>query len=105
MNVCEKGLKIVHLAPLFINPNAEIGSNVRLYPFCGVVAKGFSNESPKLGEGVVLCMGSCVVGNITIANNVVIGANAVVTKSILEENITVGGVPAKKLSNAGSVSW
>ena len=37
--------------------------------------------------------GSAVVGDITIADGVAIGANAVVTKSIDTPNITVGGIP------------
>lgn len=31
-----------------------------------------------------------------------IGANAVVNKDILDENVTVGGVPAKIISHKGS---
>jgi len=42
------------------------------------------------------------MGEITIANGVAIGANSVVNKSIHEQNITVAGVPAKKVSNKGS---
>ena len=34
---------------------------------------------------------------ITIANNIAIAANAVVNKSFTEENIMIGGVPAKKI--------
>lgn len=37
-----------------------------------------------------------------IADNVVIGANAVVTGNIKEAGITVGGIPAKKISNNDS---
>ena len=39
--------------------------------------------------------GSVISGDITIADNVWIGANAVVTKSITEPNVLVGGIPAK----------
>ena len=43
-----------------------------------------------------------IIGDVTIANNVAIAANAVVVKSILEENTTWGGVPARKISDNGS---
>ena len=43
-----------------------------------------------------------IIGNITIADDVVIGANAVVIHSITEPGITVAGNPAKKVSNTGS---
>ena len=38
--------------------------------------------------------GAKVLGNITIGNNVIIAANAVVVKDV-EDNCVVGGVPAK----------
>jgi len=41
-------------------------------------------------------------GKIMVANGVAIGANSVVNKSIDEPNVTVAGVPAKKVSNSGS---
>lgn len=36
-----------------------------------------------------------------IDDDVIIGANAVVTKSILEKNVVVAGVPAKIISHDG----
>ena len=49
--------------------------------------------------------GSAVVGDITIADGVAIGANAVVTKSIVTPNITVGGIPARQISTNGSEKY
>ena len=43
-----------------------------------------------------------IIGNITIASDVVIGANAVVVHSINEPGITVAGNPAKKVSDTDS---
>ena len=39
---------------------------------------------------------------ISISFLTAIGANAVVNKDILEEHVTVAGVPAKKISDKGS---
>ena len=50
-------------------------------------------------------LGVAVLGGITIADNVAIGAGAVVNKDILEKNVTVAGVPAKKISDNGSANW
>ena len=36
-------------------------------------------------------------GGIYVADNVIVGANSVLTKSILEEGVVVAGVPAKVL--------
>lgn len=55
-----------------------------------------------IGNNVYIRMGARILGDITIADNVVIGANAVVTKSITEPGITVAGIPVKKISDVGS---
>ena len=47
-----------------------------------------------VGDNVEFGVGSSVIGGIRIANNVKIGAGAVVTKDILEEGVTVIGIPA-----------
>lgn len=59
------------------------------------VTIGFSNDTdcPVLLDNVVVSAGAKVIGNITIGNNVIIGANAVVVKSV-PDNCTVVGVPA-----------
>lgn len=44
------------------------------------------------------------MGGITIVDSVAIGANAVVNKDILEPDIAVGGVPARKISNNGATA-
>ena len=41
-------------------------------------------------------------GKIHIADNIVIGANAVVNKDFKEPGISIGGIPAKKISNRDS---
>ena len=42
-------------------------------------------------------VGAVIIGNIEIADNIIIGANAVVNKSFKEEGITIAGVPARKI--------
>jgi acetyltransferase-like isoleucine patch superfamily enzyme len=49
----------------------------------------------KIGSDVWLCAGSIITAGVEIANGVVVAANAVVTKSITEENVIVAGIPAK----------
>jgi serine O-acetyltransferase len=49
---------------------------------------------PELGDGVYVGAGAKVVGPVKIGNNVVIGANAVVTRS-LPDNVTVAAMPAR----------
>lgn len=43
-----------------------------------------------------------IFGKVTIADNIQIGANAVVNKSFEESDITIVGIPAIKKSNNGN---
>ena len=57
---------------------------------------------PIIGDNVWIGPGVKIYGGIQIADDIQIGANAVVTKSFKEPGITIGGVPAIKLSNNGN---
>lgn len=57
---------------------------------------------PIIGDNVFLCTGAKVFGNIQIENDVIIGANAVVNKSVEEKGITVAGIPARKINEKSS---
>jgi serine O-acetyltransferase len=73
--------------------NATIGDN------CWInqqVTIGFNDESgcrPMIGNNVRIAAGAKVLGGITVHDNVVIGANAVVVKDV-PPNCVVVGVPA-----------
>jgi len=66
------------------------------------IGRNFGHDSaPKLGIDVVISAGARIIGKVIIGSNVIIGANAVVTKDVTN-NVIVGGVPAKiikKISN------
>lgn len=47
------------------------------------------------------CPGAKLFGGITIGNGVMIGAGSVVNKSFTENNITIVGVPARKIKDTG----
>ena len=95
----------MHVGPIMINKEAKIGSDLCIHINTGIVAGGTSNGVPTIGDGVVIGIGAVVLGDIYIANNIAIGANAVVNKSFFEENIGVAGVPAKKISDNGRLTW
>jgi serine O-acetyltransferase len=54
---------------------------------------------PEVGNNVVLGAGSKILGPVQIADNVTVGANAVVLHSV-EANTTVVGIPARKIEVA-----
>ena len=63
-----------------------------------VLTGGRSNKEgqPVIGNNVYIATGAKLLGNIKIADNVIIGANAVVIHDV-PSNCSVGGVPARIL--------
>jgi serine O-acetyltransferase len=105
VNCFDCGLKIMHLGPILVNSKAEIGKNCSIHINTGIVAGGTNSDCPVLGDGIVIGMGAVILGNVRLADNIAVGANAVVNKSFDEENIGIAGVPARKISNNGRLQW
>lgn len=105
LNCCGKGLKIVHLGPVLINNRSTVGRDCSFHMNSALVAGGTNDGVPTLGDRVIVGYGACVLGSVKIANYVAIGANAVVNKDCLEENVAIAGVPAKIISRNGSLEW
>lgn len=100
-NLLGEGAILYH-PNVVINRLAKVGKNCRFHGNnCIGVNKGESSETtvPTIGNNVEFGFGSVVVGGVTIADNITIGANAVVTKSFLEEGITIAGAPAVKIGD------
>jgi len=98
-NVFGAGLCIVHYGTIVVSSKAIIGENCRIHPSTSI---GDYNGTPTIGNNVYIGPGAKIFGNITIGNNVAIGANAVVNADI-PDNVTVGGIPAKIISNKSSI--
>lgn len=103
-DICGKGLAIPHYGCIVINQTAQIGENCRILDGVNIGATNGVNKAPHIGNNVFIASGAKIIGDITIADNVAIGANAVVTKSITEAGTTWAGVPAKKISENSSES-
>lgn len=91
------GLQIAHFGYIIVTSNTTIGAGCRLRP--GVVfGKKLSEETggAVVGDNVEFCVGSKIVGGVHIGNNVIIGANSVVTHNI-PCNAIVAGAPARVL--------
>ncbi len=89
---------IDHGFGVVIGETSVVGDDVTIYQ--GVTLGGTGKESgdrhPKIGNGVVIGAGAKILGNIKIADNTMIGANAVVLKET-DENNTYVGIPARKV--------
>lgn len=95
----DSGLKIYHYGSIIINPKSKIGKNCTIHGNCCIGSKGtFPDYSPVIGDGVDIGQGAQILGGITIADGVKIGAGTIVTKSILEPNVTVVGIPGRILN-------
>jgi len=79
--------------------DAQVGNNVSIRGNTVLGSKDLACTSgrPVIGNGVEIGFGSAIIGGITIADNCIIGANAVVTKDFTEPGSVIAGVPAKKL--------
>jgi serine O-acetyltransferase len=91
-NSFESGLCICHVGTLVVNNDAKIGKNCRIH--VGVNIGGYKNGVPVIGNNVYIGPGAKIFGGIHIGNNVKIGANAVVNKSV-PDDVSVAGIPAK----------
>ncbi|PWJ14690.1 poly-gamma-glutamate biosynthesis protein [Ruminococcus flavefaciens] len=92
-----EGLSLCHNGPIVIHGASIIGKNCVLHGDNCIGNDGISNDCPVLGDNVDVGVGAKIIGNVTIANGVRIGAGAVVVKDFTEENITIGGIPAKRI--------
>lgn len=103
LNVCGKGLSIAHIGTIIINSGTKIGENCRMHVGVNIGTRaGLVNSAPTIGNNVYIAPGAKLFGKIEIADNIVIGANAVVNKSFTENGIAIAGVPAKKISDNGT---
>ncbi len=91
---CGKGLRIWHYGSTIISGDAKLGENCTFHGQACIGNNGSSPEAPVIGDNVDIGVGAKVLGNITIADDVKIGAGAVVTRSCLEKGATLVGIPA-----------
>ncbi len=90
-----KNFVIDHFGGIVISGYTRFGDNCRIRT--GVVvglARVDDPCAPVFGDNVDIGAGAKVLGRITIGDNVAIGANSVVTRSVPSNSIAVG-VPAK----------
>lgn len=91
-----EGLVIEHIGSVIVNPKSRIGKNCKIHGNCCIGSKGgYPDDSPVIGDNVDIGQFAQILGGIRIADNVRIGAGAVVVKDILEPGAVVAGVPAK----------
>lgn len=103
-NVFREGLSIPHYGTIVVHGAARVGKNCRLQEGVTIGATNGSHEAAIIGNNCYFGSGAKVVGAVTIADDVAVGAGAVVTKDITESGTTWAGVPARKISGQDSHS-
>ena len=103
LNVFGPGLSIAHRGTIVINSGAKIGDNCRIHVCVNIGTQaGHDSKAPSIGNNVYIGPGAKIYGDIAIADDIAIGANACVNRSIETPGISIGGIPAGKISDKGS---
>ncbi len=100
--VFDEGLAIVHYGCIVVSQGAKVGKNCRIHEGVNIGATNGGSKAATIGNNVFISTGAKIIGDLSIADDVAIAANAVVVKSITEEGTTWGGIPAKKISDNDS---
>lgn len=88
------GLRISHGVGLVIGAHVRIGADCLLMHGVTLGAPNVERleRMPRLGDGVVVGAGACLIGDIEIGDRVLIGVNAVVTRNVpADHKVLVAG--------------
>jgi serine acetyltransferase len=89
------GLAILHFGAGVITRECAIGENCLLYHNVSLVTMK-SQRGPQIGRNFYAGVGTTVIGDVTIEDDVTCGAGSVVTRSVPKDAV-VAGVPARIL--------
>lgn len=90
------GLYIGHPLSIVVNPTAVIGNNVNLSQFVTIGSN--HQHAAVIGDNVYVGPSVSIVEDVVIGNDTVIGAGAVVTKSLPDHVVAVGN-PAREVKS------
>lgn len=96
----EQNTYFPHPIGIVIHPDVKIGKNCTIYQNVTIGSGKYSEKTnrnvPIIKDNVKVYANSVIVGGVTIGNNAVIGAGAIVLKDV-EDNTTVVGNPARAI--------
>ncbi len=105
VNVFGPGLRIAHPFGIVVTGKAKIGCNCFLHQGVTIGVNENEKGAPCIGDNFVAGAGAKIIGGVSIADDVCVGANAVVVKNINVPHSTWGGVPAKQISGNSSICY
>src|SRR5471030_744569 len=97
-----RGIFLDHATGLVVGETAEIDDDVSILHgvTLGGTGKEHEDRHPKIRRGVMIGAGAKILGNIEVGHCARVAAGSVVIKSVAN-NVTVAGVPAKVVGEAG----
>lgn len=93
-----ESVKFPHPTSIVIGAGVEIGENVTIYQNVTIggarIGDAKKNNYPIIGNNTIIFSGAVLIGEITIGENVIIGANSVVNVDVPDSHLAVG-VPCR----------
>lgn len=90
INTFGKGLGLFHYGSIVVNGSARFGD------YCVIQSDVNVSAGVQGGNEIYIAPGAKILENVQIADHVIVGANAVVSKSITEANTSWGGFLQKR---------
>ena len=94
-NVFGYGLVIPHRGTIVVGNGNKIGNYCVLHTSTCITAR-----KKQIGDGFYLSTGAKVIHDIHLNNNISVGANSVVNKSLEDNHCLIAGMPAKKIKDS-----
>lgn len=94
-NCIGPGLTIYHHGEVIVNEDARIGADCRFHGGNCIGNNGKTQAVPQIGDGLDLGIGAKIIGGVKLGNDVTVGANAVVTRSVEQDGVILVGLPAR----------
>ncbi len=88
------GLRIYHAGPIIVNAGATLGAGCILNTGVIIGNKETHDDVPRIGDRVSFGAGACVLGAVTIGDDVKVGAMTLVLDDV-PSGTTVVGVPGR----------
>ena len=89
-NVFGYGLFIPHYGTIVVGGTNKIGNYAVLHTSICI-----SDNGKEIGDAFYCATGVKMTSKLTLGNNISVGANSLVNKSFITNNVLIGGVPAK----------
>lgn len=106
------GVYIPHFVGITIGSTTEIGNDCVIFPnvvFGAAYSPKCENPKgrrhPKCGDHCIFGANSTIIGDISIGNNVIVGAGSVITKDIPSDSVVVGNNQIVRSNNETKIRW